>query len=241
MSSGCRKAGVAHMLGPCRAEESFPSIQREPRIERSHMKKRVLFVILFVLFSQYAQADNRFIVRAEGGLVALQQICALLSCTVNRGLDGSLGQLFLVKMNNNGSPTIFIQALQAQIGISNVELDTLESISQVPISTIAQGLWNSRQSSYYGSYVWDGYAQPPASWIVNLSAARYDFNAMGSGIVGVIDTGIDPGHPALSSVVVAGYDFTRDVSGSASELNDLTQPMSPKVNGVQPAFVNQSS
>src|SRR5262249_5116587 len=152
-------------------------------------------------------ADNRFIVRAERGLVAIQQICALLRCTVNRGLDGSQGQLFLVTSSNNGNLTNLLQALQAQSGISNVELDTLESISRVPITTIAEGLWNSTLTFYYGSYVWDGYARQRAAQIVNLRAARNDFNATGSGIVGVIDTGIDPYHPALSKVVVAGYDF----------------------------------
>jgi subtilisin family serine protease len=37
----------------------------------------------------------------------------------------------------------------------------------------------------------------------------------------VIDTGVDPNHPALASVLVPGYDFTRNTAGIPNELNDL--------------------
>src|SRR3989442_5315953 len=45
----------------------------------------------------------------------------------------------------------------------------------------------------------------------------------GTGIVAIIDTGVDPRHPLLSPVLVTGYDFTRNVEGAASEWNDLNQ------------------
>ena len=44
----------------------------------------------------------------------------------------------------------------------------------------------------------------------------------GGGIVAVIDTGIDPTHPALTGAIVGGYDFTRDTA-DPSEMLDLTQ------------------
>jgi hypothetical protein len=39
----------------------------------------------------------------------------------------------------------------------------------------------------------------------------------------VIDTGVDPTHPALAAVLVQGYDFTRDTPGILSEFSDLDQ------------------
>src|SRR5262249_28883684 len=61
------------------------------------------------------------------------------------------------------------------------------------------------------------------------------------GVVGVIDTGIDANHIALRDVLVSGYDFTRDAPGFPSDVNDLTQPVSPRVSGVPPAYVNEST
>src|SRR5207249_2093613 len=78
-------------------------------------------------------------------------------------------------------------------------------------------------------------------FIVRLDSARTTFNVFGSGIVGVIDTGIDANHPALQGVVVQGYDFTRNTPGIPSESSDLTQPVSPAVSGSAPARVNDST
>jgi subtilisin family serine protease len=41
--------------------------------------------------------------------------------------------------------------------------------------------------------------------------------------VAIIDTEVDPDHPALKNVLVPGYDFTRNQAGYASEWADLAQ------------------
>src|SRR5262249_3129177 len=61
--------------------------------------------------------------------------------------------------------------------------------------------------------VWDGYTQQPAASIVRLHDAQCAFRVTGAGVVALIDTGIDPNHPALASAVVPGYDFTRNTPG----------------------------
>src|SRR5438309_2004482 len=43
----------------------------------------------------------------------------------------------------------------------------------------------------------------------------------------VIDTGVDPKHPALSSVLTTGFDFTRNQPGVPSELADLAPALQP--------------
>ena len=45
--------------------------------------------------------------------------------------------------------------------------------------------------------------------------------ALGLGVIAVIDTGIDPNHPLFQGALVAGYDFILDQAGDASEWNAL--------------------
>src|SRR5437667_5989684 len=207
------------------------------------MNRRFLILtVLFLLFAPHVGADNQFIVRLDSGLLGIQQICIGLGCTVTRGLDGTLGQLFLVNVPTSIDSNTLLQLLQSQPGVSNVELDTAVTLPTAPLcSPIPSGLSDSRPVSYFGRTVWNGYANQPASQVIGLNSARTTFNVFGSGIVGVIDTGIDANHPALQGVVVQGYDFTRNTPGIPSESSDLTQPVSPAVDGSAPARVNDST
>lgn len=64
------------------------------------MKLRWLWIPLLIcsFYASPAVADNRVIVRTTS-LQALQAVCNLpLVCTVVEGLDGTLGQLFLLRL-----------------------------------------------------------------------------------------------------------------------------------------------
>jgi len=74
--------------------------------------------------------------------------------------------------------------------------------------------------SFFGSTVPSNYTTQIATSIIRLGDARTATHLTGTGVVAVIDTGADLNHPALSAVLVPGYDFTRDILG-ASELADL--------------------
>jgi subtilisin family serine protease len=74
--------------------------------------------------------------------------------------------------------------------------------------------------SFFGSTVPSNYTSQTATNIIRLGDARTATRLTGSGTVAIIDTGADLTHPALSGVLVTGYDFTRDTLG-ASELADL--------------------
>src|SRR5262249_16432548 len=133
----------------------------------------------------------------------------------------------------------FLRTLLGQIGVVDAEPDLLLKLTQSQTLTAPSGLWDTSPVSYYGTTVWNGYANQPAVGIVNLQGAR-SVGATGVGIVAVIDTGVDPTHPVLQGVLLPGHDFTRDRDG-ASELADVNQSTMAVVNGAAPAQVNQST
>jgi subtilisin family serine protease len=110
--------------------------------------------------------------------------------------------------------------------------------------------------TFFGSTVPSNYTTQTATSIIRLPDARNATRLTGSGVVAIIETGADPNHPALSSVLVPGYDFTRDKPGS-SELADLDPAVAAQLqqsstsildaqntlqlNGSAVAILNQSS
>ena len=76
-------------------------------------------------------------------------------------------------------------------------------------------------ANFYGSRVLAAYVNQPGMAIIQLAQAHQSFGG-GSGIIAIIDTGVDTAHPALARALVPGYDFTRDRPDTVSELNDLT-------------------
>jgi subtilisin family serine protease len=205
------------------------------------MKSRVLWVLLvfFGLWGSPAAADNRFIVRAPSGLLSLQQVCLALGCNVSGGLDGSLGKLFLVTAPDIIDPNAFLQTLRSQPGITHVELDALLKVMQATAASPPSALSDNAPVNYFGATVIHGYVSQPAITIVRLPDTQTTFSVSGTGTVAIIDTGVDPTHPVLQSVLVSGYDFTRNIAGSASELTDVNQ--SSIGSGASPVMVNQSS
>ena len=93
--------------------------------------------------------------------------------------------------------------------------------------------------SLFGDPVWNRYVNQPAATIVGVPAAR--LLATGAGVVAIIDTGVDPNHPALRRVLVPGFDFTRDVAGSASEWADLDQSTAALLDQSTAALLDQST
>ena len=153
---------------------------------------------------------DRSIVRIESGLVGwttINALCNLVGCTVLGSLDtlplsgqSVPSSLFLVKALPPLSPLS-----QSLLGVSAVEPDLLVPLTE---ATAPDGLWMRTPMSYYGTAAWEGYLVQPASGIVRLSDTHCGLQVTGAGIVAVIDSGIDPDHPALSAVLTDGWDFT---------------------------------
>ena len=201
------------------------------------MKRRAFgFLLLCALWSMPAQAEQRFIVRDTLGLPGLQTVCAVLGCNVAEGLDGSLGQVFLVTTPDSINPTTFLAALLAQTGVVDAELDRLAHTANSGYA-IPSSLSDTKPVSYFGETLPDGYVNQPATHIINLRYTQSAFHVKGAGIVAVIDTGIDPDHPALKNSLVPGYDFTRNRDGEGDETEDVTLSSPPSV--ANPIWVNK--
>jgi subtilisin family serine protease len=219
------------------------------------MKKQLIPLVLAscVIFARPSAAQN-VIVHDTGGLSALTNSCLIVGCTVQYGLDGSVGQTFLVTPNacsgllnclldTTFSLVNFIADLLLQPGVTNAEPDQLLGLtSNFGTLTSPSGLWNTTSVKYYGTTVWAGYTQQPPVYVINLPEEQSSYRKVtGSGIVAVIDTGIDPTHPAFQGVLVTGYDFTRNTSGG-SETGDVNQSTMAVVDGsAYPVQVNQST
>jgi subtilisin family serine protease len=215
------------------------------------MKRNLLILVALVILVSAnphpAAAQNRYIVRTTGGLNSVLRLCLAANCQVQGSLDGPVGQTFLVSSTGNLISNLLngaINLLESLLGIKSIEPDQLLPIPQKPISNIPAGLNDRTPVNYYGTLVWHGYAAQPAAQIVRLSDAQNGFNIGGTGIVAVIDTGVDTSHPVLQPVLLPGYDFTRNQPG-ASEWLDVPQLQNGESDGNSddegPVFVQQSS
>src|SRR5438309_10585861 len=99
MDRPCSAAHASFRLGFSAACYRCSGVQSRWMSCGGEMKRRFLILtVLFLLFAPHVRADNQFIVRLDSGLLGIQPICIGLGCTVTRGLDGTLGELFLVNV-----------------------------------------------------------------------------------------------------------------------------------------------
>jgi subtilisin family serine protease len=208
------------------------------------MKRRLwlLLALLFVFSAKPAAAEQRYVVRTTLGLSGLQNVCLLHLCNVVRTVDGAVGQLFVVTTSDLLNPNLFLGLLRLVPGIVDAEVDQILVITSglASVTNIPAGLSENSPVNYFGAQVWNGYANQPAAQIVRVSDAQNAFGVSGTGIVADINTGVDPTHPALSGILLPGYDFTRNQAGG-SELPDYPYPPPSPCPNCQAAIVNQSS
>jgi hypothetical protein len=214
---------------------------------------RLVGVLVALLWATPAKADTGVIVRTTAGLPSLQALCVLpATCTVVGGLDGALGQVFLV---TTPLPLqTFLGLLNGLTGFVDAEINqvlNLVDLNNLVPTPISSALMSDRTAVLYPANstntAWNSYVNQPAASIVGVQNAQKTFNVTGTGIVADIDTGVDPNHPVLHPVLVPGdgYDFTRSQPGG-SELNDLpptfpTPTPCTSATCPAPAQVNQSS
>jgi subtilisin family serine protease len=104
----------------------------------------------------------------------------------------------------------FLDGLSSDSSLDQSTAGILDSVSQASVLT------------YYDTQVPSYYVNQTATNLIRLSEVQTEYGAVGAGIVAIIDTGVDPNHPALQGVLLRGFDFTRRQPG-ANEFLDLDQ------------------
>jgi subtilisin family serine protease len=183
----------------------------------------VAMIVLMLAVASPASAQNRYIVRTTGGLSSVLNLCNLLQCQVQGGLDGQVGQTFLVTSSNNLLVNLVngtLNLVESLLGIVSIEADRLMPLPQPSVNGgIPSGLYDTAPVNYYGAVAWHGYTAQPAAQIIRLQDAQNGFRIGGTGVVAVIDTGVDVNHPVLQAVLLPGYDFTRNQPGASEWLD----------------------
>jgi subtilisin family serine protease len=156
--------------------------------------------------------------------------------TIVKSFQSSAGSSYSISTVQPLSQLALTQLL-TETGVRQVdtdsEVDSPESESgskaQAQLESLGNLLSNPVGVDYYGSQVLATYVTQPGTQLIELAAAHTTFGA-GGGTVAIIDTGVDPNHPALSGALVPGYDFTRDRPDTVSELNDLAPAVAAALN-----------
>ena len=194
------------------------------------LSKVLLFGTLTLIYlapRTSAQNVNNYILQSSS-LAQAQAACRTYGMTMVDTIRPP--DTYLVQLTAAVPPTVLQQWVHGDPNVKHLELDTnvvvpetsMTEVPYVPAMPMTTYVTAGRLVQLYGTTAWEGYVQQPAMYATNASTIVQQ-KATGSGIVAVIDTGIDPQNPILAPVLVTGYDFTRNVAGYASDLADIEQ------------------
>ena len=145
-------------------------------------------------------------------------------------------RLVLVTGPTNVLPETTLAAVQADPDVISFEVVEMTAVTEGAVGAgvdsadpafqtalASTGTHTGPESAYFSTTLWNGYMNQPATTLINLAQTHAQSTleeALGSGIVAVIDTGVDPDHPLLQGALMPGYDFILDQPG-ASEWDAL--------------------
>lgn len=192
-----------------------------------------------------AAPQKRFILRAQPDAVAT--ICKAHGLRPVRGL-GRPG-FILVESRGSRSASRVEAGLRSDPRVADVERDDLARPLEVrPQSAARQSpaaagdlLFDRTALDFFGEWAWVGFVEQPAGRLIGVPEVHEDRQAGRGVTVAVIDTGVDPDHPVLAGSLVPGYDFTRDLTGVASEWPDLPPAAAALLEQSTAAILDQST
>ena len=202
----------------------------------------------------------RYILCAPSAAVA--GIAQRNGLTVVRPLDQHAHDVFLVTGPSGVAAADLLAMVRADSAVTNFELDAKRTLTETGFglnqstvaildqstvaildqSTVAilDALTDRSLVPFGDIDVWSGYMNQPAASLIRLPEAHARFGT-GSGVVALIDEGVDPNHTLLLPALVPGYDFTRNLAGVASEWLDLDLKLISKLNQSTVAILDQST
>jgi subtilisin family serine protease len=204
------------------------------------MRKALRSALVCSLLTASAFAEQRFIVQTTLGGTVLTSACALLGCRVRGSLGDPAGQVFLLTWPDLLDVTTILSKLKLQAGVVEVEPDQVLRLADVT-SALPDALFQADPVEWFGSTTRYGFVAQPSAVTVRLLSAQLSFGVTGVGIVAVIDTGVDSKHPELRDALLPGYDFIRNIDGSADEKGDVTQSTTGVVDNGRPFFVSETT
>lgn len=179
-------------------------------------------------------ASDEFLVRAPGAYV--QQIANRFGMAVLQQVPGQ--EVFRVR-GPQGVPADQVMAWVRNYDFGDndtdddddddvlIEQNIVVTLPEVGVGNLigstrpaSDAAANRASTNFFGDIVRTSYARQPMMRHVRVPETHAAM-ATGAGVVAVIDTGIDPLHPALTRWVRPGYDFIRNQAGLPSELADL--------------------
>ena len=194
----------------------------------SHLFRKISrVVVMLAAFAAPATAAKYILALNTGANIS--QVDARHGLVLVRSLSEDSHTVFLVT-GPDPAPPQFLEQVREDPAVHAFEPD-VEVVSHetppaskpiIDLTALTAAIQNHSALNYYGATVRASYVQQPSAALIELPAALSSFGD-GSTIVAVIDTGVDPNHPALKGILVPGYDFTRNQPGYASELADLSQ------------------
>lgn len=191
------------------------------------MKQRIIRVMMLTVLATFAQwvfADERYIMRAPAPSVPAITSLHSLTMTTAPNAQG----ISTVTSSDSRTAAQVISELLADPNVQDIEHEQItaipEAASGAQLSQSAAAAMSSiaenRIVSYFGVNAWSSYVDQVATRLTRLSDVQRALNT-GTGVVAVIDTGVDPWQPVLQGSLIAGYDFIHNIPGTASEWIDL--------------------
>ena len=181
-------------------------------------------VILFFLLSLPLLGEDHYVLVTAPSKVG--DVCGRHGLTQVDQVSGTSSAGVFLVTTSSVDPTIATDSdvqsfeLNKFVGVAEITGTTEASLTQSTTSILDQ-LPGRAAVTYFGSTVANYYVQQQATSLTRLGNAQSASALTGAGMtVAVIDTGVDPEHPALMSVLLPGFDFVHNISG-ASELVDL--------------------
>ena len=194
-----------------------------------------LVVLPVTAWAGCADPSNCFLVRVPNG----SQVAAVLA---SHGLQfvgdahTTIPQVFLAEGPTGVSPATTLQNLIADGLVVGAETAAIAALSEndddavlesVPLAGVTDlnlpGTYAGPAVDHFNATAWNGYLDQTAATLLRLEEthALSHVEAQGTGVVAVIDTGVDPSHPLLQGALVNGYDFLEQTYGIPSEWSAL--------------------